>query len=39
MEPITYMAIKYPAPICGGQLMLTVTTVHHRKKSEPLKVI
>jgi hypothetical protein len=27
MEPITYMAIKYPAPICErcGQLMLTVT--------------
>jgi hypothetical protein len=41
MEPITYMAIKYPAPICErcGQLMLTVTTVHHRKKSKPLKVI
>jgi hypothetical protein len=29
MEPLTYLAIKYPAPICErcGQLMLTVTTV------------
>jgi hypothetical protein len=40
-QPITYLAIKYPAPICErcGLAMLTVTTVHHRLKSDPLKVI
>jgi RNase P subunit RPR2 len=40
-EPITYLAIKYPAPICDrcALPMLTVTTVHHRAKSEPLKVV
>jgi hypothetical protein len=41
MEPVTFLAIQYPAPICErcGQIMLTVTTVHKRLKSEPLKVI
>ncbi len=40
-EPVTYLAIKYPAPICDrcALSMLTVTTVYHRKKSEPLKVV
>jgi RNase P subunit RPR2 len=40
-EPITYMAIKYPAPICErcGQTMLTITTVHRRLTTEPLEVI
>jgi RNase P subunit RPR2 len=41
MELVTYLAIQYPAPICErcGQIMLTITTVHKRKKSELLKVI
>jgi hypothetical protein len=40
-RPVTYMAVKYPAPVCDrcGLAMLTVTIVHPRTKSEPLKVI
>jgi hypothetical protein len=39
-EPITYLAIKYPAPICErcGQTMLTVTIVHGRLTTELLEV-
>jgi RNase P subunit RPR2 len=41
IRPITYMAVNYPAPVCHrcGLAMLTVTTVHPRTKSEPLKVV
>jgi hypothetical protein len=39
-EPITHLAVKYPAPICDrcALPMLTATTVRRRAKSEPLKV-
>jgi RNase P subunit RPR2 len=40
-EPISYMALKYPAPICDrcALPMLTVTTVHRRINSEPLQIV
>jgi RNase P subunit RPR2 len=40
-DPISYMALTFPAPICDrcAQPMLTVTTVHRRTNSEPLHVV
>jgi RNase P subunit RPR2 len=40
-NPITHLAIKFPAPICEGcdQVMLTVTEVYSRRHSESLKLV
>jgi hypothetical protein len=40
-NPITHLAIKFPAAICEGcdQVMLTVTEVYSRRLGEPLKLV
>ena len=40
-EPLSYFAVKFPAPVCDGSAltMITVTTVFHQAKSQPVKVV
>jgi RNase P subunit RPR2 len=40
-QPISYVAFKFPAPVCDECRlpMLSVTTIYHRSKSQPAKVV
>ena len=33
-HPVTFLAIKYPAPICCNQPMMTITEVHTYKSGD-----
>jgi hypothetical protein len=33
-HPVTFLAIKFPAPVCCGQPMMTITEVHTRKNGD-----